>query len=352
MTLPASDLVITNSLIKSFKGCENATKYKHVEEIGPKLNRAKPLTRGTWFHALLEAKYKGMAGLETPTVTEVHKAEVAKYGKMFDEEKEALGDLPHEMADLYKAYNWHYQRDDSWKIHEVEIKLEAELPNGMQGQGKSDLLVEDDAGLWVVDHKTHKSLPRWDYRLLDYQSPYYIWLFRQCGIPVRGFIWNYVVPKSPQPLNFGVRDGRLLKKQPAFTDYPTAYKSAKAAGMLDDPPTQAYLAMLKDRQYDVDRVQVSPVFRRDLIEKNDTMLATVMDDITRTADRYGEWRAALERDPEAPVSRNVGRNCDWCSYRSLCVAELMGLDADGVRHREFQKRDPFAYYKTDDEKEA
>ena len=126
------EIIITNSLAKSFRTCPRQTLYKHVDLITPKVVRSKPLKRGSWFHELLEAKYKG------ESVTEAHQRNIVAFGKLFDEEKEALGDLPREMAALYKAYNWHYRSDCSWKVHEVEIKLEAELPNGMQAQGKAD----------------------------------------------------------------------------------------------------------------------------------------------------------------------------------------------------------------------
>lgn len=338
MTIKSDELVITNSVIKSFKGCPQATKYKHFELLGPKYNTSKPLKRGTWFHGLLEARYKG------ESVTKAHKEFVGQFGKLFDEEKEAMGDLPHEMADLYRAYRWHYRDDDSWKIHEVEIKLEAELPNGMQAQGKADLLVEDEYGLWAVDHKTHKSLPRTDYRLVDFQSPYYIWLFRECGIPVRGFIWNYVVPEGPKPLKFN-KDGSLSKRQP-HTDYPTALKSAQEHEALVDDDVQAILARLETVRYNRDEVQTSDFFRRDLMEKPDDMIQKVVDDISRTADRYADWWDRLLADPEAPVERNPSRQCDWCSYRSLCTAELIGLDAEGVRRREYTEHDPFAYYES------
>lgn len=334
----SDDLIITNSLIKSVKGCLQATKYKHVELLGPKYNRSKPLKRGTWFHYLLEAKYKGLS------VTDAHKEMIVQYGKLFDEEKEALGDLPYEMAALYKAYNWHYRSDASWKIHEVEIKLEAELPNGMQGQGKADMLVEDEYGLWAVDHKTHNTLPSTDFRLRDFQSPFYIWMFRKCGIPVRGFIWNYVVPTAPSPLKFN-KDGHLSKRQPSVMDYPTALRSAKEHDALDDPEVQEVLDRLEQVRYDRDATdQHSRVFRRDLMEKSDELIERVITDITMTADRYADWRERLALDPEMPVERMVGRNCDWCSYRTLCTAELLGTDADGVRRREYVKADPFSYY--------
>lgn len=335
-----SELIITNSVIKSFKGCEQATKYKHVDLIAPKMNTSKPLKRGTWFHGMLEAYYKG------ESVTKVHKQYINEFGKLFDEEKEALGDLPREMADLFKGYKWHYRDDQSWTVHETEIKLEAELPNGMQAQGKADALVEDEFGLWAVDHKTHKTLPRHEYRMLDFQSPYYIWLFRQCDIPVSGFIWNYIVPKGPQPLKFNL-NGSLSKRQP-FTDYPTALRSAQEHHAVDRDDVRMTLDKLREERYQRDHVQTSPVFRRDLMQKNDTSIQTVIDDITRTADRYAEFHAQLEADPTTPVSRTVSRSCDWCSYKSLCTAELVGADSDGVRRREYTSADPFAYYESNE----
>lgn len=327
-------IVITNSLVKTFKGCETKTKYKHMELIGPRLQRSKPLKRGNWFHELLEAKYKG------ESVNEAHKRNVLKYNKLFDEEKEYLGNLPSEMARLYKSYQWHYRDDTSWKVHETEIKLEAELPNGMQAQGKADLLVEDEFGLWAVDHKTHNRLPGTNFRLLDFQSPYYIWLFRQCGIPVRGFIWNYVVPKAPEPLKFNL-DGKLSKRQPAVLDYPTARRGL-TEDQLAREDVQELLTKLKAVRYNRDEPQVSPVFRRDLMEKTDDMINNVIADICHTAERYVEWRERVANG--GIVERTVGRNCEYCEYRTLCIAELVGLDAEGVRRREYTDHDPFEYY--------
>ena len=339
----SNDLIITNSLVRTFRSCPRAAMYKHQDLIQPKYMTSKPLKRGTWFHELLEAKYKG------ESVTAVHKQNITKFGKLFDEEKEALGDLPREMAALYKAYQWHYRSDRSWKVHETELKLEAELPNGMQAQGKADMLVEDEYGLWAVDHKTHKTLPKHEYRILDTQSPLYIWMFRQCGIPVRGFIWNYIVPTGPSSLKFTQRgEPRLYKRQP-HTDYPTALRSAQAAGMTDNAEVRALLDRLEMQRYDRDVVQTSPVFRRDVMEKSPEMIDRVIREFCHTAERYEEY----PWDDREAVERNVSRGCDWCSYRSICSAELIGLDVEGIKRREYVKGDPLAYYNDgiEDEKE-
>ena len=334
--------IFTNSLIRTFRTCPRQTLYKHHDLLQPKYvnEKQKPLRRGTWFHELLEAKYKG------ESVNDVHKQNTYRYSLLMDEEKEALGNLPREMAVLFKAYNWHYRSDASWTVHETEIKLEAELPDGRQAQGKADMLIEDEYGLWAVDHKTHKRLPGHDYRLLDTQSPLYIWMFRQCGIPVRGFIWNYVVPSPPSALKFTVSNPKRLYKRQGHTDYPTALRSAQREGMEDDPEVAALLARLKLQRYDADEVQSSPVFRRDVMEKSDEVIDQVIREVCHTAERYDRYQWE-DRDS---VERNVSRNCEWCAYRNLCITELQGLDAAGVARREFVKGDPLTYYNNDEDK--
>jgi RecB family exonuclease len=306
--------------------------YKHHDELVPKREKRKALKRGSWFHSLLEAHYKG------ESVTAEHKRLCAEYAELWAEEKDALGDLPHDMSALFKAYKWHYSNDTTWRILEVEHKIEATLPNGLPYQGKCDLIVEDEFGKWVVDHKTHgRTLPSMDYRYRDPQSTFYIWACRENGIEVLGHIWNYVIAKAPQPLKF-TKTGRLYKKQP-FTDWPTAVKGLKAEG-VDPADYSELLDDLYHARFDPDAVQTSPVFRRDVFEKRDDTIDRVIAELARTAMRYAEYdfedRDTVERAPE--------RACDWCSYRVLCLAEMLDRNAENVRRREFKHGDPLEYY--------
>ena len=337
LELPA---VVTHSLLKTFLRCPREALYKYVELLTPRQKYSQPLERGSWFHELLEAKYKAQAGLETDGVLEVHNAKCDEYGDLMDEEKEKLGDLPHEMRRLYNSYQWYYRKDESWTVHEVEMKVEAEMPNGMQYQGKVDMIVEDEFGLWAVDHKTHKQLPSLEYRYRDKQSILYIWALRACGIPITGFIWNYVVPKAPEPLKFKVKGG-LYARQP-LTDYPTALRGIKQLGLnpADDPEVLSILKQLKKVRYDPDEVGISPVFRRDRLEKHDDMIERTVLEATHTADRF--WNYLWEN--KDAVERVNDRSCDWCSFRHICTAELIGSNADNVRRQLYKKADPFAYY--------
>src|SRR3546814_5607353 len=92
-----------------------------------------------------------------------------KFSNLFDEEKEELGDLPREMQSLMESYLWHYRNDESWTVHEVEKTIEVPLPflSGVTLKLRLDMLVEDEYGLWVVDHKPHKTIPKTTARLLD-----------------------------------------------------------------------------------------------------------------------------------------------------------------------------------------
>ncbi|WEV84087.1 DNA helicase [Mycobacterium phage Muddy] len=338
MPLDTDNLIITNSLLKSFRSCPRKALYKYIELVTPRQKYSQPLERGSWFHELLEARYKG------EDVKAVHTALCEKYHDLTDEEKDTLGDLPREMPRLYNSYNWYYRGDKSWEVHEVEMKVEAELPNGLQYQGKIDMLIEDEYGLWAVDHKTHKRLPSLDYRYRDTQSVLYIWALRECGIPVKGFIWNYVVPTAPEPLRIKVRGG-LYARQP-ITDYPTALKGLKAEGLENEPEYAEILKQLKTIRYEYGATQNSPVFRRDVLEKHDDMIARTLAEATYTADRFVEY-AWENKDA---VERLNDRSCDWCEYKYLCIAELVGVNSDNVRRQMYKKANPLAYYEEKDRK--
>lgn len=335
--------IVTHSMIKTFRRCPKQTQYKYVERLKPKHESA-PLKRGKWIHALLEVHYKGGDWKEE------HKRWVSKYRKLFEEEQEKLGDLPREIAHLMDSYFWHYRYDEDWKVLETEFTIECELPDGTLYRGRVDNLVETRFGLYVVDHKSHKSLPDTNFRLIDAQSALYIWAANKLGIPVQGFIWNYIKYLPPKPLKFN-KNGTLSKRQ-GDTDYPTAYRSIKAAGF--DPKEERFaglLKMLKSHRYQPDSMQLSPFFRRDTLEKSNDVIQQVVREAFHTTKRMHKYPF---HKPHL-VERVPDRSCSWmCSFKDLCTAELMGGNADNVRRLQFKEGDPMEYYydQKEEEKDA
>jgi RecB family exonuclease len=332
--------IVTHSMVKAFRRCPRQAMYKYVDRLKPKA-LSKPLKRGTWIHALLETHYKGGDWRDT------HKKLSEQFYRLFVEEQEALGDLPREIRRLMQSYFWHYRDDADWKVLETEFTIETELFPGTIYRGRVDNLVETPYGLYVVDHKSHRTLPDLSDQLLDPQSVLYVWAARRLGMPVKGFIWNYIKTDPPKQLRFK-KDGNLYAKQGA-TDYPTAYRSLMARGI--DPRDEenekwvAYLKPLQNQRYRPDStLQLSPFFRRDTLEKDDAMIERAVKEVIHTVKRMQKYPF----DKRDYVERVVNRDCKYfCSYRSICTSDLMGGNSELIARQQFRVGDPMDYYRDD-----
>lgn len=342
--------VVSQSMAKTFKRCPLQFKYKYLDELSPRVV-SKPLTRGKWFHSLLEEYY---APADDPNADRVgweavHKAMSHKFSLLFDEEKEELGDLPREMSSLMESYLWHYRNDESWTVHEVEKTIEVPLPflNGVSLKLRLDMLVEDEYGLWIVDHKTHKTIPKTTDRLLDIQSPLYVWAAHQAGIPVSGFVWNYVRTKAPSvpKMAYEGTARQRLSKAACETDYVTFVKAIKGYqkthGLKVTPDIKAWADRLKAQRYNYHMpVQTSDFFLRMRLERDPEMIQRALRELHHTTKRILEYDFSDEW-----VERNQDRGCNFmCGYRDLCLTELMGGNADLVRRKNYIKQDPWHYY--------
>lgn len=308
--------VVTHSMIKSFRGCARQTLYKQVDRLKPRVI-GQPLKRGTWMHLLLEEHHSGRDWVK------VHRALCAQFSELMDEEKDFYGDLPNECFRMMEAYVWHYKADP-WTVHEVEYTLEAEFPDGTLYRGKVDAIIENQFGLWIVDHKTHGQLPDHTFRLLDAQSALYLWAAKKMGIPVQGFIWNYIRTKVPSEPTL-LKDGSRLSKKLGDTDYLTytrAIRQLKAERGYKVTATDVEMQRrLRAQAYQPGEPQLSPFFRRDVLEKDDAMIKRVASEAYHTARRMEKY-PFQQRDV---VERNVNpMGCRWCAYKDLCTVELIG----------------------------
>lgn len=324
--------ITTHSMMKTFRRCPKQFEYKYIQRLKPKIY-GRPLRFGTWMHALMEAHYKG------EDVEAVHRHYTNQFSKMFDEEKDAVGDLPRDVWRTWQSYLWHY-KNDPWIVHEVEFTLEVELPDGNLYRCRLDMLIENQYGLWIVDHKNHKSLPRLDFQILDAQSALYIWAALKNKIPVQGHIWNYLVSKPPHQPELLQSGARFKKPGLQSTDYPTLVRAIKKHG-IDPAIYTDLLALLKSRQYIPGQMQSSANFRRDTLEKTPALLKRVANEGYATHVRMNAYRW----DKVNSVERVPDRSCGYmCSYTDLCTMELFGGDTRQLRKQNFQEADPMDYY--------
>jgi len=214
------------------------------------------------------------------------------------------------------------------------------------------MLAEDQWGLIIVDHKSHKTLPDHTHRMLDAASPLYIWAARANGLPVRSFVWNYVrtkVPAKPELVYVGTKRERLSTKA-IDTDYPTFVREIKRLlAQGHKIPKEQYIEKaryLKSLRWEPGKPQTSPFFRRVELDKDDAQIARVVASAMRTRDRMH-----ADYDDLETVERVSDRSCTFmCDYRELCETELFDGNASFIRRKNFRVGDPLDYYQ--DKKET
>lgn len=331
-------VISTHSMLKTFRRCPKQAEYKYVHRLKPK-RLGSPLKRGTWVHALLEAHHKG------EDWRKVHAAYSYKFSQLMDEEKDYYGDMPNEIATIMRSYIWHY-KNDPWEWIDTEFQLEAKLPDGSIYRGKVDSMIRNQFGLWLVDHKTHKTLPDHTFRLLDAQSALYLWAARENGLPVLGFIWNYIRWKAPTVPELVDRNRRITDRASIDTDYPTFVRALKTykeqypdTFVIRDRDRQR-AQYLKSQRYEFGKPQSSEFFRRDVLEKDDDFIERVLQGNYTTHLRMHGYDFS---NPDA-VERVVERSCTFsCNYTDLCAAELMGANTRPLL-RNYTVGDPNDYY--------
>lgn len=329
--------VVTHSMLKTFRRCPKQAEFKYFHRLKPRM-LGSPLKRGKWVHELLEILHNGGDWRAR------HAQLSAQFEEMFDEEKDFYGDLPSEILQIMESYQWHYKADP-WKVLETEFTVETELPDGTLYRGKVDALIENQFGLWVVDHKTHKTLPDFDFRLLDAQSALYLWACLRMKIPVQGFIWNYLRWKAPSTPKL-IKDGSRLSKSACDSDF-LAYRAALVKYKAENPNfriTREYkerLEYYRAQRYRPNEPQTSSFFRRDTLEKSPELLRRVATENYRTAKRMNTYDFS---NPDA-VERVVETSCKFrCSYTDICTTQLMGGNMMPLLRQNYRVGDPMDYY--------
>jgi hypothetical protein len=328
--------ISTHSMLKTFRRCPKQFEYKYVERLKPRI-LGRPLRAGTWMHKLQEVHYAG-GDWEAE-----HQRMTYRFNELFDEEKSEIGDLPNDCHRMFQSYLWHYATDD-WKVLETEFTIEVELPDGTLFRCKVDLLIEDQYGLWVVDHKWHKTLPTHEYRILDSQSADYIWACHKAGIPVQGHIWNYGRSKPPTIPELIKSGKRISRWSNIDTDFPTAMRFFRDHPEIDKRPYLAKLRRLKAAQYRFGEMQTSTYLKRVVVEKNAQMINRSAREMFHTHQRMHDypWHRTnmVERVPD--------RSCIFmCSFTDICSAELVTGKRPVNWRQRYEIGDPLDYYQDD-----
>lgn len=317
---------ISNSKVRAFTQCRRLFDYKYNRDLEPK-SVALPLKRGTWLHALIEAYYK------TGDWKKKHKELTAEYDILFDEEKDLYGDLPTICGHIMQSYVYQWRKEDAEiEIVAVEEELEIPLPHGHTFSFTFDRIIKDEYGTWLVETKSHRSLPGSDYRFIDSQSSRYVWgleRLKKYG-KITGVIWDYLVTTPPTVPKLN-KDGRVSRRK-IKTDLLTYVRTLRSYG-VDLVEYRDVISRLRQR---------NDFFRRERVPKSQLVMKTLVREMIQVAD---EIEGGYE-----PI-RTISRACEWCSFKSLCITELYGGDAKLVQNTQFRPREKGDYGYQDKEEE-
>jgi hypothetical protein len=304
------------SMVKSYRRCPKQYDYKyrqHLQKVAP----PPPLIRGTIIHEMLDARaIPGSLGSKGV----IAKYET-KYGTLFKEQQEEYGeDFLKNIERVYQGYLREWDDSDLEYLSSEEF-ISTPLVDNILFQGHLDKRVFKDGRMWVMDHKTHKNIPTEEQRFNDYQQLMYVWAYNRehPRDKIDGIIWDYIRTKPPSIPERLVKGG-LSQAKNIDTDVYT-YTKELVKNKIDPKHYKPFLDELAKRSKHKFYQRIY------LPAPTKAMTEQVVEDFTQTS----QIMHGLGIYPRSP-----SRECSWCEYYRICVAELRGLDAKFIRNTEYK----------------
>lgn len=198
-----------------------------------------------------------------------------------------------------------------------------------------DLVVRDRETeiVEIWDHKSTREPPKEEIRLRDFQLLLYsVALHERFGLTAERLVWNYLRTKEPSEVklvNVGKKN-ESLSRSTVLDTTETIYRAAIKAHKLKVKDYKEELARLAGRETD----KFFPRTRQELVQSE----AIVLGDFVRTAEDIVNAHKQYEFNGEARTVRNLGNPCEWCAYKRLCTAVIVGDDTGEMEDRLFARR--------------
>lgn len=303
-------LRVSQSKVGVWRKCHAAFYYRYDLKLRKK-RKERPLVFGDIVHQMIEVDANG--GDPFKRLEEIEKSQ----GKMFRSMEEEYGALIEDVEDIMTDYwgFWDHELEYlEFNKKRSEFTFEVEVDKDILLIGKIDNLGRTKKLKWLVEHKTGKSVPNEDHRWKSIQSAIYIRVAEMIGIKVDGTLWDFIRSKPPgRP--------KILKKGDLST---------REVDTLPSRITRFYEEQERDQRGDeyrnlIKRAEANRTnyFQRIFTPTKKKVVDLLFDDFIVSA------REIADRKPNIR-DRNIGRHCDWCTFESICRAELRGADVDFV----------------------
>lgn len=316
-----AQLVTGYSMVKSARRCMKLYEMRYLRKMQRK-RPAAPLIRGSILHEMLHAR--ATPKLKAGTVLAKYEE---KFGELFREARDEYGeDFLGDIKRVYDGYLREYGSDDNIKYEASEEAVSVDIGKGLIYQGHLDkrLVTIDDGRRWLMDHKTHKTIPDEGNRLNDYQILMYLWAWN-LGNPTKkadGIIWDYLRTKPPA-IPETLKAGGLTMRANIDTDVAT-YTREILRLKLNIADYKQHLAEIGKRQRGRFYQRIK------LPSPSKAMTAKIVDDFIETS---------VQMHKAKKFPRNLTRDCSWCEFHRYCSADVRGLDADFILKSEYEPSD-------------
>lgn len=305
---------VSQSKIKTWRQCRKAYDYKYIQKLTKKY-KPMPFLRGDIVHQMLEAHYQDKDPWKP------FKKVIRENEKVLRTHVEEYGDLEGQLKTLMRGY-FEFYEDEKLKPLEIEKEFRVPLTKGIYITGKMDLIAKHQNMKWMVEHKCHNIIP--SSSVVPYsnmQSSIYVWAYNQENKkPLDGIMWNYLLGKplsTPELL----KNGEMSRRNSNTTW--SLYKKALKAAKLDPADYEDMKEKLKGNE--------DLIYQRTYVPTNQHMMDIVVEDAVTTAKE-------MEKLGGKDTTRNLGRHCDYCEFKTLCLAQLKGLDDNFILKSDFKKR--------------
>jgi len=323
---------ISFSSAKLWRRCHKAWEYRYEERIQKK-RRAVPLVRGQILGEMLDARAQPQAKKDPARILRKYEREFAK---LFMEEREKYGDVIGDIRRLFEGYERHYA-NEKLEYLGVEEFIAIDLMKNVRFIGYVDKRVKDEQGrIFLMDHKSHRSIPDEDQRFSDLQKVFYIWAWNETNAmkQATGFIWDYIRTKAPT-IPDQLKSGELTQRANIDTDYWTYLGEIKRL-KLDPKPYMEILARLK-------KMPSRTYSRVPMPKPSNVLIQNVIADLKQTAQEIHGTRKVSN-------DRNMTYLCpSTCEYFSVCRADVSGMDGKFVRKAEYEEREPSEHEEAEEE---
>ena len=324
---------VSFSEVSSYRRCPKQWEYRYLKRIKRKFKGVR-LLRGEILHEMLNAyvNSKIIKGYDGNDPWDVLEEYAEKFGAYFEEERDMHGDIIGDCGKIFEGYLRKYRKDPlTYEASEIKVELDlSKLGSGAINVtfiGFIDKIARDAQDRrWIVDHKFLKSIPTADDRFAELQLLLYVWAYgmENPKDKLDGVCWDYARAKAPTEPEV-LKSGELSKRKNLDCD-PYTYLKVIRRERLDAKQYVDMLELLEGKE--------DTFFERVFLPKPSTnMIIEVVNDFLQTA---AEIQA--KRDGGRCARSMSTFNCNTCEFRTLCEAEVRGLDSDFIMKSEYVPR--------------